>query len=892
MIRTGLLFLCVFWQLTQLSAQHLDKSISIVFNNTSLEDALYRLIDEEAVPLLFRNEILPDKVIYTTFQDHKLEQVLDFLLAGTGLGYQSIDGNIVLSVKGVSNRKTYIISGEIIDQETGESLIGATVYLPELKTGTYTNEYGQFSISLPEGVWDLYISHIGYNGARQSIRLSQDQSLSFELKYNVILDQVTLWDTGGVLSKIPVDWDLEKVDLGAVENLPRFGGETDVIRSIHLLPGVQTGADGIGGLSVRGGTAGHNLIMVDGVPVYNVNHAAGLFSIFNTDVIKTTKFLKSAYPARYEGRLASVLDIRTRDGNYNDYHAKVDAGLLSGRFMAEGPLTLANSADKASFLLAGRLSYLNRYLGQEVRSYKASQGEDGSTAYQFYDLNAKFNYQFSEKSKLYLSFYKGSDDFENFGARDDQFTLVERETGNLLPFRFFQEYNEQVVWGNDVLALRWNTQLHPKVFGNATLTYSSLGLRFGSTARDSFFLREPETLLNFGRESGWYQSSIQDVAFKYDLDWHPKMNHYIRMGIKAGNIRFQPGILRFNAISAENAGVNVQANRTIHSNELAFYVENTQQIGQNLSVNYGLHTSANLVDETSYLSLQPRASLYWQPTQWLGLSASARKTTQFLHLLASSAIGLPTDLWVPSTGEVRPETATQFAIGTSLKLGKTWQFDIEPYYKTMDKLLNYAEGTSFIDDWEENVVSGEGEAYGIDFRLQKLNGTTTGWISYSYAFANRRFDNVNNSQTFPFQYDRRHDFKMALIHRVNDQINISANFLLGSGLAISLPAQSFSFQLPGANGVPVTVFDFGEKNQFRMPYFHRLDIGMNYQFKLWGLQHTAYFGFTNLYDRSNPLYFRLRIDDALVNNQITPFQRFVSVNALPFLPSVNYSVKF
>ncbi|MEM6378292.1 MAG: TonB-dependent receptor, partial [Bacteroidota bacterium] len=878
------LFICVTAQ-----TQDLKQRITIQFAETTLENALFDLMDHEQVPLIFNNNLIPNKSINASFNGYDLGDILDFLLDGTGLSYRVAYQSIFIEEDTSKPIVERYVSGRVLDQESGESIIGATVYIPSLQQGTYTNEYGQFSLLLPEGEWQLFFSYIGYQEQQFSLNLEQDTTFSVEMPYSLLLDPITLWDT--VKSKglhTPIDWNLEKLDLKAINLLPRFGGEADIIRSTHLLPGVQSGPDGIGGIFVRGGNSGHNLITVDGVPVYNVNHAAGLLSIFNPDVIKTAKFLKGAYPARYEGRLASVLDIRTRDGNYNNFGGKLDIGLLSGRAMLEGPLTKGDQ--KSSFLIAGRVSLINQFLEPRIRSYKRTQGEDGSSTYNFYDFNAKINYQLSPKNSLYLSLYKGSDDFDNFGEQRDNFNLVNPNTGLTVPFRLFQEYQEEVSWGNDVVALRWNSEIKPNLFANTTLTYSALNLKFGYALQDSLLRTEPLQILNFGLDAGWYQSSIQDMAMKVDFDWHPGMNHYVRFGLKGGNIRFQPGTLRYNAASLENAGNGFTQNRPIHSNEVSVYAENSQQIRPNLSVNYGVHLSSFFVGEEDYWLLQPRFSLFWQAGQRIAFNASARKTSQFLHLLGSSAIGLPTDLWVPSTDKIHPEEAIQFAVGTHLNLSAQFKLQVEAYHKQMSNLLSFSEGITFIDDWETNVAAGEGEAYGIDVSLQKTSGATTGWISYSYAFTNRTFDRINFGNTFPFKYDRRHDLKIAAIHSFSDRFNITANFLFGTGLAFSLPDQNFTFQLPGSGSIPINVLDFGSKNQYRFPYYHRLDLGANYRFSGRGLQYHLYAGLTNIYNRANPLYYRLSSEVGIQNGQLTQFKRFVGVQLLPILPSVNFSV--
>lgn len=875
---------------TSLCAQNLDQRLSIVFRNQSLSEVLTQLIDQKDIPLVFNNTAIPSKTIDNSFRNYKLAAILDYLLLDTPLNYQIKEGAIIIESTQQALRKKHFITGTVIAKNSGEHLVGATVYLPALATGTYTNEYGQFSLELPEGDWQLYFSHIGHAEKMQEISLQQDTAFIFPLEDNLTFDPITLWDTSNVLDRIPSDWHLEKIDLRSQESLPRFGGEMDLFQTMHLLPGVQTGADGIGGIYVRGGNTGHNLITVDGVPVYNSSHAAGFLSVFNPDVIKTAKFLKGAYPARYEGRLSSVLDIRTRDGNYNQLSGSTHLGLLSARALLEGPL-FQQQERKSSFLIASRWSIVDQFLEPRIRSYKESQGENGSSTYDFYDFNAKLNYHFSSRSKLYLSFYRGKDAFNNFGQLEERFRLVDPNTNQLFGFRSNQEYDEYVNWGNDIFSLRWNKELHPQLFTNTTLTYSSLQVNFGYHTQDSLLGFTPERLLQYELLAGLYQSSIRNIAMKVDFDWYAGLNHYVRFGARSGFLDFRPGILQYNATTLENIGGGTQSNRNIDGWEMAFYAENSQQLLPKLSINYGIHLSGFFVDQRSYWLFQPRFSFNYQVQNGVSMFGSIRKTSQYLHLLTSSTIGLPTDMWVPSTGKIHPEEAIQYAVGTELRLERKWSLEIEGYYKEMDNLLNLSEGISFVDDWETNITNGSGTAYGVDFKLEKYGDQTSGWISYSYAFANRNFERINSGETFPFKYDRRHDLKLAIIHQLNEKWSLSSNFLFGSGLAYSLPSQSISFQLPGSD-IPISVIDFGSKNQYRLPYFHRLDLGVNYQFTKWKLRHHLYVGLTNVYNRSNPLYYRLRSSVRPQNGNLTEFRQFVGVQSLPLLPSINISSKF
>ena len=883
---------------TGMSQDMLDKKVSIQFSNEELETALFRLIDETTINLAFSSDLLPNKTITRKFRRVPLRQVLQHMLSGTLIRFQEVGTQVVLYRLDLNRLKEapplFTISGFLREEKTGEFIIGA--YIQDKISGriTFSNEYGFYSLTLPAGQIELSYTYQSYELEAFELFFDRDYRLNFKLNTSVTLNEIVVTPSDSLFSSLNDQWPgLEALSPNIIEGIPALAGESDIIRTTHLLPGVQTGTDGVGGIFIRGGNSGHNLILIDGVPVYNVSHAAGLFSIFNTNAIRSAKLLKGGFPARYGGRLSSILDIRTKEGNKEEFKGEIEAGLLTGRLTLEGPL----QKGKSSFFFSGRHSLLNWYVDNQTTKYKEEQGEKGSANYKFYDFNYKVNYTLSDKDRLYLSYYRGVDQFNNSGKSSDIIAFYNSNTDLFNYFRFDQSYTEALDWGNKVGAVRWNHLFNQKLFANTTLTYSNLNLVANYSSADSLlFLRQKLTLAK-SLDAGSYRSSIEDWGGKIDFNWIPNPTHNVRFGGSITHHRFQPGAYALRESISSQEIEEVLSNTPIHSYEYALYGEDSFSLGSDslLNINIGLHTSFMDVDDKWYINVQPRFSAYWQWSDRLGLKLSGGRMSQFLHLLSSSSIGLPTDLWVPSTSYIRPEQAWQLSAGFDRLIGKKKQFtlDVEAYYKNMNHLLSFSEGASFLNNWEENITSGKGIAYGVDVMFNKSYGKTTGWIAYSLAWSDRQFNWINQGRVYPFRYDHRHSLKLVFTHRFARWIDISANWIFNSGFAYSLALSEYIFQ-PDPDTPPIQVKDFGEKNQYRMPYYHRMDLGVNLRFKTsqGRLKHHFHLGAYNVYNRRNPLYYNLRSKFTEENNELRETKEVIEVEMLPILPSISYSFNF
>lgn len=870
--------------------QALEQPVSISFSHQPLEQALYQLMDEADAPLLFNSRIIPTKDIHVTFSQTPLYRVLDVLFEHTNLNYEWEDGWVLLrEAQPEPVNREFVVSGYIEEQQSGERLPQATIFEPNSQRGMYTNEYGFFSLQIPEGSQELQVSYLGYRPEYITLdELKKDTQILVTLRPDLTLNEVLVTAPDSSILRRMRSFSADELSPGQGAALPRLAGEFDLMRMVHLLPGVQTGADGVGGIFVRGGDAGHNLVLVDGVPIYNVNHAGGLLSVFNTQTVKSVRLMKGAIPARYGGRLSSVLDVRTRDGNKEQWEGQASLGLISSNVTVEGPLVRG----KSSVLLSGRGSLLNLYLQPWMQRYKADRGEEGSTSYGFYDVTAKLSHTFSDQDKIYFSFYQGHDSYDNFGTQDQVFSLAGSD-GEVYGFRQKNNYRDQMSWGNQAWSFRWNHLINQELFLNTTLTHSRMQVDLDYETQDTLELLETGGSLFVDGQVGAYASSVRDAGALFDFHWLPGHRHQVRFGAHVKRSHLAPGLLRYNEDAADREFDTDLQRRSYVTHETNLYAENTQEVSPKIILNYGLYLAHFRSDQQSYWSLQPRLSANWiLHEQWL-VRGSVGKNTQFIHLLSNNTLGLPTDLWVPSTRTVAPQQAWQVTLGTDVSLGDGWSASIEGYYKGMDELLSFTEGATFASNWENNVTQGSGTAYGVDVMLRKQKGRTQGWLSYSLAWSNRQFGRINFGEVYPFTYDRRHDLKVVVLQEIGSRWDVSASWVFGTGLAFSLPQESFAVTFPGVPGLPVSGITYGDKNGFRLPYYHRLDVGVNYRFfSNQGLEHRLKAGVYNLYNRRNPLYYRFDNSLVVANNQLQERKEFVGVHLLPILPSISYSLHF
>lgn len=879
MKKVGLIWYCSLFFCYSGFAQSINKRINFSVKEMPLPAALVQLSLQSNIPISFSENFF-DASSHVTI-DVKMERIktiLMILLEGLDIDFKINQNDIILFLKEPPPPK-FTISGYIEDEQTGERLIAANIIDLFSGKGAISNNYGFFSLTLPQGRINLNFSFLGYQNQEISLLLEKNTKLKISLVPSLTLTQVVVVARDSFqLKHLKTRGDELPLDL--LKAFPQLGGEGDVMRFTHMLPGVQTGADGVGGIHIRGGNADQNMILLDGVPVYNATHAVGVFSIFNSSAVRSARLLKGDFPARYAGRLSSVLDIRTKEGNQKSIAAELKTGVMGGRATLEGPLV----KDKGAFFLAGRHSYLNLWLKPYIRRNKEDRNSLGNLNYDFYDINAKINYSLTEKDKLFLSLYKGKDDFFDETFAQDTFIL---KTGEI---RYSDTLSQKLNWGNTIGAFRWNREWNEKVFSNLSLTFSN----YQFTSQDLFNLNDFELPSNaaISREVAFqqFQSTIEDWGAKIDFDFQPGNQHNFLFGGSFTRHKFQPGVLtteEFSNLSAVNDTIFQSASNL--SYESGIYLEDIIEFNKKWSANLGVHLSQLHVEDADYWALQPRFSIQYQPISDLLFRLSGGRMTQYLHLLTNSDFGLPTDLWVPSTKTIQPEEAWQADFKMEVQFFKTLDFSIDVYYKKLKNMLTFQTGSSlaFIDanNWEERVTAGEGEGYGVEFQLKKMQGNSKAWLNYTLAWSNRQFEGINGGFSYPFKYDRRHNIKLVLSHKLNENTNVTANWVYGTGLAFTLATSAFEY-IQAPDFIVYNVNQVDQKNNLRLPAYHRFDIGINKYFRGKKSTHIAHIGVYNLYNKANPLYYRLGRDpDDFFR------KRFVKVSVLPVFPNLSYTFK-
>lgn len=757
----------------------------------------------------------------------------------------------------------YTISGYISDAGNNEKLIGANIFHPESKSGTITNPYGFYSITLPEGKVKLVFSFVGYLPVIREINLSANQIININLQPNIELGEVEV-----IADKIESGVESSQMSavvlpIKTIKSIPALLGEVDIIKAIQLLPGVQSGTEGSSGLYVRGGGPDQNLILLDGIPVYNVNHLFGFFSVFNADAINNVQLIKGGFPARYGGRLSSVLDIRMKEGNNKKIHGTGTVGLIAAKLALEGPII----KDKMSFLVSARRTYIDVLAAPIVAMYNNEPGEKETMGYYFYDMTAKLNYKFNDRHRIYLSSYMGN---------DKGYVKYKYESGTS-----YSNDDFVIRWGNIIGALRWNFMINNKLFSNTTLSYSRY--KFLNEMK-----MEYKDNQNFNKFRFDYFSGIEDFAAKIDFDYIPSPNHYIRFGANNTYHTFNPGVNALKETSSDNDN-NVDTtfgNHKVYTNEVYTYLEDDITFGK-LKVNAGVHASGFYVKEKFYYNIEPRLSLrYLIKPNW-SVKGAFSMMSQYIHLLANSNIGLPTDLWLPVTDTIKPQKSIQYALGTVYNLNKGIEISIEGFYKQMDNLIAYKEGASFLlanDEWQEKIEIGQGWSYGAEFLIRKTTGKTTGWIGYTLSWSNRQFENISFGEVYPYKYDRRHDISVVVSHKISEKVDMGFSWVYGTGYAVTLATERYSSMFGG------DIEYYQHRNDFRMPNYHRFDFNVNFhKEKKWG-KRTWSVGAYNVYNRQNPFFLFYSYEYDFNGNNSQKVLKQASL--FPIIPYVSYSFKF
>ncbi|MEM6262049.1 MAG: carboxypeptidase-like regulatory domain-containing protein [Bacteroidota bacterium] len=881
------LFVCM-WLLVGVQAFGQDllrKEITLQAEKASLGEILEQVSQKSGLLISYSPADLPQESVSFPASTASIATHLDRILSPYRLSYKVIGKQVAI----YKLPRLYTLSGYVIDGESGERLISAQVYDEHSKRGVFTNGFGFFSLDLPGDSISLVVAYTTYKSKQLKFFHKNNRQLSVELEPDFELDAVEIKAIEAEGPHKQVQMSLVSAPVSQLQALPVVLGEADVLKALGTFPGIQSAGEGSANLLVRGGSPDQNLILLDDAPIYFVSHLGGLFSVFNGSAVSDIQLVKGGFPAKYGGRLSSVIDVRTREGNMREITGEADISLIAARASIEGPI----KKDRSSFFLSFRRSYFDIFSNTLTRL-----ASDGNSAfgYHFYDLNAKVNFLLNENNRLHISMYLG-DDRTNIGV-DETFA----NQGELLTYQLGTKIN----WGNQLFSVRWNHLYSPKVFANLRLTLSNYRFEIKS----DYFSRitEMEDTVSFkGVES--YDSGISDLALQYDVNWYKNGRHTINLGINLTVHNFRPGLSSFNLTFQDSTERDtVFGASQLPGADLFLYYENEWKVSDRLTLRLGAHASSYTVQDTAFGSIQPRLSARYTIGKNWALKASFVRMMQFIHLLSSTDAGLPTDLWVPSTTRVPPQRSWQVAAGVAGRIKGGFEVSLEGYYKRMRGLIAYEEGANLLGDtqaWEDRVVTGgEGWAYGVEFLVQKKSGKTTGWLGYTLAWNQRKFSNLNEGKLFPFRYDRRHDLNLVVSHRFSEKIHLAANWTYGSGHALSLATGTYNSAF-SEDGVVFPTGTFirsdplqnislyeGGRNGFRMRAVHRLDASLSFdKKKKWG-ERSWILQVYNLYNRANPFFyfFDPDFDNPLADGTVPLTLKQFSL--FPILPSVSYHVKF
>jgi outer membrane receptor protein involved in Fe transport len=765
-------------------------------------------------------------------------------------------------------QKKYTISGYVKDVATGETVIAANIGVKG-KNGIMSNQYGFWSVTLPVGIYEIVASHVGYKPTILSINLTKDTAVNI-----LLADGATIAETV-IVTSTKRENNVRAAQMGKItlpieqiKRIPALMGEVDLIKVVQLLPGVRNAGEGSSGIYVRGGGPDQNLIMLDDAVVYNTGHLFGFFSIFNADAIKNVTLIKGGMPAQYGGRLSSVLDVSMKEGNNQKAQFEGGIGVIASRFSVQAPIV----KDKSSFIISARRTYIDALTKPFVKKGSQFYG----SGYYFYDLNAKINYKFNEKDRLYLSGYFGRDVFDFKNGR--------------------QSLNVNIPWGNATGTLRWNHVFSKKLFANTTAVYNDYNFTFNASQNN----------LDLKLASG-----IRDLSLKQDFDYYPASNHKLKFGWLFTNHRFTPSVI---SGKQDSISFNPQNSQVKFANESAIYLQDDWDISKKFKISAGLrysnfsqigaykiYTTNNLgqrIDSTvfgngqtvkSYGGLEPRLTLRYEINSTTSVKASVTRNLQYIHLVSNSGTTLPTDIWVPSTYKVKPQISWLYAAGMFKNLKEnTYETSVEVYYKSMDNQIEYREGytNNSLKDVEEDFTFGKGWSHGAEFFVNKLKGRLTGWIGYTLSWTYRKFDNLNGGNTYPAKYDRRNDMSIVAMYDLNSRWKLSGAFVYGTGSASTLPQR---FYLVSG----VLSQEYSNINQYRLPSYHRIDLSATYTPKKnerRKVKREWVFSIYNVYSRQNPYFVYYDQTGSPYDGTLQIQGKQVSI--FPIIPSVTWNFKF
>ncbi|MCF8224130.1 MAG: TonB-dependent receptor [Bacteroidales bacterium] len=779
----------------------------------------------------------------------------------------------VLVTKGYSQNIS--ISGYVTDAASGEIITGATVTTEDYSNYAISNSYGYYVLNLnpSEDSVKMQASFVGYSPSSFVVIPTQNQKIDIALESMNIIDEVLVVGEKTTTYGKRKEMSVVSLPVSKVTIMPSLGGESDLLKSFQLMPGIQSGNEASSGLYVRGGNPDQNLMVIDDVPVYYVNHLGGFVSTFNTDAINSVKLVKGGFPAHYGSRLSSVVDIKMKEGNMKEFHGNLMIGMIASKIMVEGPV----KKDTTSYMFSAR-RFMYDLITRPLTKLTSFNGT--SIGYSFYDLNAKINHIISPKDRLYLSFYSGGDK-----VLSKQKTQTDLNKMN-------------IEWGNILGSFRWNHVYGSKLFSNFTLYSTRYRLANDFVSTYTYNNTKEET-------SASYWSGIVDLSIKADFDYFVNQNYKMKFGGTTVFHHFNPNTTTYKSSENSAAIDTCLGSKKQNGFENAVYLENEISIGTSLFTNFGFRVTNYQIPERNFASIEPR----FLTTLLIGentlLKASYSSMNQYIHLLTGSSPDMQNDIWVPVTETIAPSLSKQYALG----MEKTWrngryELSLEGYYKTMNNLITYKDGVATLasaSDWQTQVeTNGKGKSYGLEFLLQKTKGSATGWIAYTYSKTTRQFENKNNGKPYPFKYDRTHDISIVYLQKINEKIQLSATWVYGTGNPYTIASAKFRMIGPKDNMINPDYLTHGQVyndlNSYRMRAYHKLDVGISFNKSVkWG-ERTWSINIYNLYNRQNPYFYYLdtsyKFDQ---QGRIIPEATETVLKQqsyFPIIPSFSYSLRF
>jgi len=865
--KVRILFLSVLFIGSKLLSQDdiFNIKISLAKSQYKLEELINEIEQSKEADFSYDpGEIPLNQEITFSEKELVLKEVLEIIGNQVDIKYSVYKNYILLkNKKQIAANKTCVLSGTVKDKETGELLIGATIYIPERRIGVVSNNYGFYSISTFPGSYTINVLYLGYKTYEEEIVLKSNTRLDISLEINIAeVEEVKIFFKPTDKNVASTDMNITRLNAFQIKRLPSFLGETDVLRSTQSLPGVDAANDGLANLSIRGGSHDQNLILLDEAPVYNPNHALGFFSSFNNDAIKYIKIYKGNIPANYGGHLSSVIDVRTKEGNRNKFISNGSINTFASRLTVESPIL----SDKTSFLLSGRYSYTS-FLGtignalSEVIYLPAFNNYPDETKINFYDFNFKINHQVNNKHHVYLSSYKG-EDYLYFPSFDDRCSLR---------------------WGNFTSTARWNYNINKKTFLNTSIIVSDYNYKYTFTDNGMSYL---------------WTARMKEFDIKLDFDYYPNPNNHLKFGIAVNNCFFSPGEI---TPTDTTSFINAFSLEKKYATKPAVYILNDHKINEILAVNYGIRFSPfftyykrqdeDLINNKDlnkiYYSVEPRISARYLINDKNSLKVSYTRTKQYLHLITNASVGYPTDIWIPSDKSVKPQSANQISIGYFRNfLDNMFETSLELYYKKMYNVIDFIDNADlFLNEYiETQIRAGKGTAYGSELLINKNSGRLTGWFGYTIAKTERKITGINFNRSYPARNDHRHKISIVFSYKISETLRFASDFLFKSGGTITIPKGFFAYEN--------IVFNYyTERNGYRLPPYHRLDVSLVYKGKRnkarkWKSEWI--FGIHNVYNHKNVFSLYFDIEDINNYNDINATKLYIP----GIIPFITYNFKF